>query len=340
LSRKIIVIAPVKNEEWILPSFLAAVSEYADHIILGDHFSTDRSVEIAKAFDKVSVVNSTESDFSEATRRNQLLSCAREFGQENVILSIDADEHLDPRFISSGGLSELKNLPRGTRFAFPHFNIYPDTERYWISQIGFMGMVDDGSLHDVSDKIHFSRIPSVKGVGTYHHRFGGLIHLQYLDWERMQSKRRWYMAWEAANLEGASTLSIHRRYHHVNTISKRMLRTIPGEWSTFFNEKGVRKAVSDSSESGKYWWDSEIPQLISGLNPAAVLTLGLAGYTERSAMQGVDKVEFDSYHKVLRTYLKVTRIFAKSSDSVISRLALRALDKVFDSFFNRKKLDF
>jgi glycosyltransferase involved in cell wall biosynthesis len=86
----------VKNEEWILPSFLAAVSEYADHIILGDHFSTDRSVEIAKAFDKVSVVNSTESDFSEATRRNQLLSCAREFGQENVILSIDADERVTP----------------------------------------------------------------------------------------------------------------------------------------------------------------------------------------------------------------------------------------------------
>jgi hypothetical protein len=147
------------------------------------------------------------------------------------------------------------------------------------------------------------------------------------------------MAWEAANLEGASTLSIYRRYDHVNAISKRALRAMPAEWSTFFDEKGIRKAVSDSSELGEYWWDSEIPQLLTGINPAAVLTLGLAGHSEHSGMQGVDEVEFDLYHRALRKYLKVTRIFSKSSNSVISRLALRALDKAFDLIFNRKKLN-
>jgi GTP:adenosylcobinamide-phosphate guanylyltransferase len=54
---KIIIASPVKNEEWILPSTLKNFSSFADHIILADQKSTDKTREICARFEKVTVID-------------------------------------------------------------------------------------------------------------------------------------------------------------------------------------------------------------------------------------------------------------------------------------------
>jgi hypothetical protein len=156
-----------------------------------------------------------------------------------------------------------------------------------------------------------------------------------MDWERMQSKRRWYMAWEAANLDGASTLSILRRYDHVNLIRTSTLKNIPPEWSTFFDEKAIRKAVADSSAAGEYWWDSEVSKLLRALHPGIVSTLGLKDYAQDSEFENFGDKENDRYHRALRGYWNATRFLAQKGHVLIPRLALRALDNLFDIALRR-----
>ena len=41
---KIIVVTPIKNEDWILDRFLSVTSQFADLIIIADQNSTDKSM--------------------------------------------------------------------------------------------------------------------------------------------------------------------------------------------------------------------------------------------------------------------------------------------------------
>ncbi|PYS70680.1 MAG: hypothetical protein DMF69_12770 [Acidobacteria bacterium] len=72
---RIIVLVPVRNEAWILKTFLECASLWADHIIVADQSSTDGSTEIAAAFPKVTVIENPLPHYSEVERQ-QLLICA------------------------------------------------------------------------------------------------------------------------------------------------------------------------------------------------------------------------------------------------------------------------
>lgn len=330
---KVVVICPVKNESWILASFLTAASQYADHIIIGDHGSTDNTVQIAKGFSKVKIVSSSHQDFQEAERRNQLLEEARGFGEGNVILSIDADELLDPRFIDAGGVEALKELPVGTRFYFPHFNVAPEAKSFWVSPVGAIGFVDDNSLHPESDKIHFPRIPSWSGVKTprkYRHKFGGLIHLQYLNWERVLTKTRWYKAWEAVHHPERSTLQIHRRYFHIKLITNRPKQTNPAEWKAHFDQLKISQAVEASRTSGPSWWESESKTLEAQIPQGRLRNLGLPD--SRRGPSFTSNVD-SRYELALKRYLSITLPIQKFSNFRAPRLLLRVLDSSFDKLF-------
>ena len=51
----IFCLMPVKNEEWIIERSLSSASIWADKIIVSDQGSTDRTVEIARRFPKVTL---------------------------------------------------------------------------------------------------------------------------------------------------------------------------------------------------------------------------------------------------------------------------------------------
>ena len=55
-SIPIVVITPVKNEDWIIEIFLKVTSTFADLIIIADQYSSDASREIAASFKKVVLI--------------------------------------------------------------------------------------------------------------------------------------------------------------------------------------------------------------------------------------------------------------------------------------------
>ena len=62
----IFCLMPVKNEEWIIERSLSSASIWADKIIVSDQGSTDRTVEIARRFPKVTLLdNSKLEEFNE-----------------------------------------------------------------------------------------------------------------------------------------------------------------------------------------------------------------------------------------------------------------------------------
>ncbi len=331
-KRKVVVICPVKNESWIIQEFLNAASSFADHIILGDHGSTDNTVKLASQNSKVTIVASKQSGFEEAARRNELLSEARKFGLGNVVLSIDADEMLDPRFIAFGGIDEIKVLPIGTRIFFPHFNLKPGGKNYWKSKIGATGFVDDGSLHLESDKIHFPRIPSKSRSNgapkPYRHKFGGLIHLQYLNWQRVLGKTRWYKAWEAVHHKEVTTLQIHRRYSHIERILSRKSNSTPKEWVELFEKVRLEEAIRRSELQKRNWWDDEGDNLVIQLPLQRQINLGLSPVDGREPKKFFKPKDYESR---LAKYLEGTKWIEQASDSVLPRLVLRVMDNVYDA---------
>src|SRR6266513_1643562 len=88
----VICLTPVKNEEWIIEKFLACTSLWADHIILADQGSTDRTTEIAKNFSKVVLIKNYDEQFNEHFRQQLLVDKAREFPGKKLLIALDADE--------------------------------------------------------------------------------------------------------------------------------------------------------------------------------------------------------------------------------------------------------
>jgi glycosyltransferase involved in cell wall biosynthesis len=260
-ERKIVVITPIRNEEWIIREFLLAASVFADHIVIGDHLSMDRSIEIALEFPKVTVFKSETTGFSERERRNELLIEARKFGDQNVILSLDADELLSPNFVAEDHIKHLRQLKPGTRIRIPFFNIKPGLVFYWRVPQDPIGFIDDGSMHEHSSDIHFPRIPFVASKPIYELENSGLLHLQFIDWRRMESKHRWYRAWERVNFPDKPALEIARRYSHMYAVPRRNLVRTSDTWYSYYAELGI-DIENLTRPQEKYWWDSETVALV------------------------------------------------------------------------------
>lgn len=326
LDRRIIVITPIKNESWILKEFLSAASLYADHIIISDHSSTDNSIQIADTFPKATVIKTKFEKFAESERRDELLIAARQYGVNNLILSIDADEFLTPTLFTSGSLEQLKSQPIGTRFHVPLWNVRPGFDKYWSPGLTPIGFIDDGSNHPGKDAIHFPRIPQKKDAPSLELSKGGLLHLQFIQWDRMMSKHRWYKVWETINFPNKSAVEIFRRYDHMNILPKSALLELDPRHIDEYKEMGVNLKSLENAEK-VFWWDAEVKKLVAKHGIKLFRFLDLKGlFTIAPIRVSISMVFF-------RMYLFITSPLHRYSYLLPLRLALIVLDKAFGRFF-------
>ena len=89
----------VRNAQAFLPACLQSVQSLAPEIVIADTGSTDRTIEIAREFGARVVQIPWHNDFAEA--RNRAIAEA----QGDWILSLDADEQLDPK--TAAGIAAL-----------------------------------------------------------------------------------------------------------------------------------------------------------------------------------------------------------------------------------------
>jgi len=254
----IICLTPIKNESWILDRFLQCASLWADHIIIADQNSTDGSREIALCYPKVKLIENPLLTFNELEMRKPLIEAARKISQRSLLISLDADECLTSNFIDSPEWKTILSAAPGTVIHFNRANLMADVQSYWIEGEGEnypFGFMDDGSDY-AAEKIHGKRVPIPINASMIYLRDIKVLHYQFTDWERMQSKHRWYQCWERLNRSSRRPIEVYRQYHHMDSLAQSQIQPLPKSWLHDYETKGID--MTSIHREAVFWWDREV----------------------------------------------------------------------------------
>jgi glycosyltransferase involved in cell wall biosynthesis len=251
-----IVVTPVRNEAWILDRFLRCVSLWADHIVVADQGSADGSREIAEGHAKVTLIDNPEGEYDEGARQRLLLDAARGFEGRRVIFALDADEIPAANWPQSEAFERLARAAPGTVARMRWANILPGFESCWLppSDIVF-GFVDHGAVHR-GERIHSIRLPVGGTAPSVSPDDVKVLHYQYTNWERMESKQRWYQCWELLNIPGKRPIQLYRQYHHMDAIPAELIEPLPESWIAPYEAAGIDMRSIPSAPH--YPWDEEV----------------------------------------------------------------------------------
>jgi len=258
--RKIICLTPVKNEAWVLDTFLKSASVWADHILIADQNSTDSSVETAKKFAKVTVVDNSSDKYNELSRQQLLINLAREkFGTYTILFALDADEIL-VNFYDNEDWKNIHSLEPGTAIFFPWLNVLPGNKTYFPSIVGKMlfGYIDDGKEH-TGKEIHSPRVPFYDDSQSILISSVKVLHFQFAVKERQLSKHRWYECLEKIKFPEKNSIDLYRMYHHIDIPIPNEYE-IPHSWFKHYQENGID--ISAIKDDGLHWWDREVCLLL------------------------------------------------------------------------------
>lgn len=254
----LVCITPVRNEAWILDRFLKCATLWADHIIIADQHSNDGSMDIAREYSNVILVDNPFG-FDERKRQKLLFDAARKIPGQRLLLSLDADEILTPNFPASPEWKDMLDAKPGTLIWFRIANIRPDMRTYWTPDYDtVMGFMDDDREFPESAwrLIHGPRIPTSFGDPSLVMGDVRVMHFQYTDWKRMQSKHRWYQCWERINDTKRSAITIYRMYHHMYAVRPESVERIPEDWLEEYRTQGIE--LTCTSKDADYYWDREV----------------------------------------------------------------------------------
>jgi len=256
MSAKIIVLTPVKNEEWILEQFLSVTSQFADLIIVADQGSTDDSRSICSKFSKVHLISNESESYDEAGRQQLLIETARQLVDgQRIFLALDADELLAADSLNSPGWQAMLVAEPGTVLVFEKPNLYMSSEmclRYPVDFPG--GYVDDGYEHSPK-KVHSIRIPTPKHAPRLSLPDVKFLHYALLRPQAQAAKMRMYSVVE--NILGTKTLFERRRYYDskANYELAGKLEQTNRERFAEWEKRGID--VRTIKDQGVYWQDHE-----------------------------------------------------------------------------------
>ena len=228
--------------------------------------STDGTLQQLQQTSGVDVIINDSPVFDERHRQRLLLDRARRIDGKRILIALDADEAISANFVSSKEWQQLDTVKPGTILRFRWVNILPGFEYAWIpSQPTVFGFVDDGSDHQGS-RIHSTRVPHPAGAPTLDLQDVVVLHFQYVVWERMVSKQRWYQAWELLKHRQKGPLQIFREYNHMyGGWAKDEIHRVKPEWLDGYERAGIdfRSLKSEPIT----WWDSELVEMLREHGP-------------------------------------------------------------------------
>lgn len=229
---KIVVTMPVRSEDWCLGLTARAVLKWADELVILDHASTDKSLDIAIQVEhehpgRVSVIAEQNSRWEEMRHRHRLLELARDRGATHVAI-VDADE-----ILSSNLLPSIRNLiektPKGSILQIPWLAM-----RGSVGQVHIAGPWSDGQNVSTafvdSPELHWSS--AARGGYDFHHRHpmgsslvpfmplkdrnAGLMHLQFISGRRLRAKQYLYQLTETLRWPGRETPHVIRQRYSLS----------------------------------------------------------------------------------------------------------------------------
>ncbi len=252
---QVICLTPVKNEAWILDRFLQCASLWADHIIVADQGSDDGSQQIALRYSKVTLLENTVAEYNEFQRQQMLIEAARRIPGKRLLVALDADEFLTANWRDSPEWDSVLRCAEGTVVRFRRINIMPDFADCWAPTHYPYGFMDNGDAHQGS-LIHSARVPVRETSPSLRLLAVQVLHYQFLDWERMSSKHRWYQSWESLNLPQKSPVKIFRDYHLMYGLPASGKEPFQREWIAGYEEQGID--MTSLKKEAYYRWDKDV----------------------------------------------------------------------------------
>ena len=252
---------PVKNEAWILDRFLQCASTWADHIVVADQRSTDGSREIARSFNKVTLIDNDTPAYDEQARQKLLINAARSLDVDGprVLIALDADEILTANWMTSPEWQRAVRSAPGSVLGFRWVNVGPDVSGGWLDdEYKAFGYVDDGRPH-VGHQIHSPRVPVHEDSPWLRLQDIHVLHYQYANWERMESKQRWYQCWERLNHPDKRPITIYRQYNFMHADVEQS-KPLDPSWLQGYEDQGIDMRTIDTSPH--YHWDRDVVEMI------------------------------------------------------------------------------
>jgi hypothetical protein len=250
---KVICLTPCRNENWIIDIHLNAASQWADHIIVGDQISDDGTRETVRRYPKACLVDNGGDGYDEGERHRVVFEAARLIPGRKILLAIDSDELLSANWIDNGEWEKLMRLPEGTAIYARWANILPGFKT-WFAMGGpfVIGYVDDGKISYSPGKFHVPRLAVPPDAPRFVLDGIRLLHFQYADQARSESKNRAYQVQEWA-LSPHRPVRLFRRFNPMAGIAPAHVHAVLTNWIDGFAQQGIEwRAIHID---GAYRWD-------------------------------------------------------------------------------------
>ncbi len=314
----IICLTPVRNEAWILDTFLKCTSLWADYIIIADQNSTDGSREIANRYEKVILIENKSKQFNEPERQKLLIAAARKITGKRLLITLDADEIFAGNFLDTADWNSMLNAKEGTVFGFHWLNLLPAFKRCWKSEGFFPWAIMDDNSHHTGEEIHSPRVPVKDWGAIVKLEQIEVLHYQYTDWKRMESKHRYYQCIERLKFPQKPAVAIFRMYNHMYAIFKNKLKDCKEEWFSFYEAKDILLRNIKPSETN--WFDDEVSKILieHGSHKFKKESIWTENFSSKDPRNFIDKM--------LHFYLKRTTYFTNN-------FIVKLFDKVFTKIY-------
>jgi hypothetical protein len=327
-SRRICV-TPVRNEAWIIDRFLAAAKSWATDVIVADQGSTDGTLQRLQETPGVTAVINDSPVFDERHRQQLLLTHARQVPGKRILIGLDADEALSANFATSEEWRQLDSVQPGTILRFRWVNILPGFERAWIPpEPRAFGFVDDGSPHD-GQRIHSPRVPQPANAPMLDLQDVVVLHFQYVAWQRMASKQRWYQVWEHLQHRQKGPLQIFREYSHMyGSWDPGEIQAVRPEWLEGYQQRGI-DFPSLASEPTP-WWDFEVLRILQehGSQQFRRIDIWDRDWNAVAALTGTNGSDFSDPRSAFE---RLAHRVLRATQGHRSHVAVRAFEKLLRS---------
>ena len=254
----------VKDEEDLLQVVLPFWVKYpVDKFVFFNDNSTDNTVQIIKKYvtaDRLHIINSDRSTFSESHNRSAMLEYSRN-EKADYVLTIDCDELLSANFQES--FHDILENYETTNFLLYWYNVVEGSVNnlrqdpsYTNNYRSFVLPMKHTGYFDLSQwKYHTPRTPAVRLPVAVTHDIG-VIHLQAINTEFYALKQLWYKHYEFINYNH-SVEFINDRYDPVinnlqfNTVATPEdivagIEINPSIFNTILEKKNYRKYILDN----------------------------------------------------------------------------------------------
>lgn len=294
---KLVGVMAVRNEQWVLGLSLRAALLAVDDLVVLDHASTDGTPSLLRRVadehpGRIHILQENDPVWRETAIRQHLLETARGLGATHVC-PMDADEVITGNLLP-GLRDAFASLAPGESLWLPWIDLWRGFDRYrddssfqrYRMVLGFrdapaVGYEPSQGGYD----IHARRPSGLSGERSFPESMdeGGVFHLAFAHWRRIQTRTAWYKMTEALRFpwrRGPELLNRHYDHH----LDESGLRTFPvdPEWwapyASWLGEVDLGESPWFESECRRLWQEHG-PETFQGLN---LWDLGTSERTEES----------------------------------------------------------